>query len=734
MRKINREIVDAPTSLRTGAVREAKLELRRHYRLPPEQRLNRRAPFDLELLQAEDLVLALRRVFEDRCAYCESQIQTTVRGLDHFRPIASAANHFDKVSPDHYGWLAYDWHNLLVLCPSCQKAKRNQFPVEGPRAPLLCTWNEAVAAENNLLLNPCSDDPLRHFRILPDGRLFARTDTGSCTLEIVDLNRPALCEARGRVIQSILSALSQALDAGDPISEIVNRTLAPSAPHWGARLLLYRSIRDTFPETYRGSYSSSSDRFMKDVARLFDAVPLAIMQEAMRVYTSFLPDSFVDLGEIHSEAPERLLQIGDAPSSARITGIAVRNFKGIDDLTIEFSSEGESSRRAPCVMLVGENSTGKSSVLQAISLALMSPKQRARLGVEPEQFISRERASWQLIGDREPYVTVKLDSGAKIALHVQADPPNFVGEGVPGLTVLAYGARRLVKSSPHTIRKHSDGKTLFDPLATIPDPTRWLQLVSDDHFNAVARALREVLALQFDDSIFRDLLGNVLVKAHGRVTPIERMSDGYKSLFAVAVDVMWRMVETWGNLEDARGVVLIDEVETHLHPRWKMQVMTALRRAMPQVQFIATTHDPLCLRGMINGEVQVLVRDEDDAIFALEDLPNVQGLRADQLLTSDVFGLATTTDPKLEQLIEQYADEAGKTQSDGGSTRRQIINGIAADISDMTVLGDSVAKQIVAEAMTRYLAARVERPVRAVEYREDAVRAVIAVLTRTDLK
>lgn len=58
----------------------------------------------------------------------------------------------------------------------------------------------------------------------------------------------------------------------------------------------------------------------------------------------------------------------------------------------------------------------------------------------------------------------------------------------------------------------------------------------------------------------------------------------------MALDIVRNMVRKWGNLESSLGIVLIDEIETHLHPRWKMQVVSALRRAMPQVQFIFTTH------------------------------------------------------------------------------------------------------------------------------------------------
>src|SRR5690349_10901139 len=78
----------------------------------------------------------------------------------------------------------------------------------------------------------------------------------------------------------------------------------------------------------------------------------------------------------------------------------------------------------------------------------------------------------------------------------------------------------------------------------------------------------------------------------------------------MACDLLRGLSERPGfdTFETAEAIVLIDEVEAHLHPRWKLQIMRGLRRALPAVTFIATTHDPLCLRSMGDNEVMVLQR------------------------------------------------------------------------------------------------------------------------------
>src|SRR5262249_49510654 len=111
---------------------------------------------------------------------------------------------------------------------------------------------------------------------------------------------------------------------------------------------------------------------------------------------------------------------------------------------------------------------------------------------------------------------------------------------------------------------------LFDVMATVPHPAPWLESLDETRFAAVARALREILALRETDDLLRDERLGICVSAHGQLTPLDRLSDGYRSLFAMVVDAMRGILDTANELETARGVVLIDEIETHLHPRWKM--------------------------------------------------------------------------------------------------------------------------------------------------------------------
>ena len=167
--------------------------------------------------------------------------------------------------------------------------------------------------------------------------------------------------------------------------------------------------------------------------------------------------------------------------------------------------------------------------------------------------------------------------------------------------------------------------------------------------------MKGLLALESDDRLVRNRrAGRVDVEAFGLRVPLEHLSDGYQSVVALATDLMITLLRQWPSVDAAEGTVLIDELGAHLHPRWRMRIVPSLRQVFPRVQFLTSTHDPLCLRGLGDGEVVVVKRDPDGQVIAVTDLPSVAGLRVDQLLTSEHFGLNSTIDPELDALFAEY--------------------------------------------------------------------------------
>ncbi len=104
----------------------------------------------------------------------------------------------------------------------------------------------------------------------------------------------------------------------------------------------------------------------------------------------------------------------------------------------------------------------------------------------------------------------------------------------------------------------------------------------------------------------------------GENIAFDMLSDGYRNVVAMVADIAWRAVVLNPDLrelapERAEGVVLIDEIDLHLHPRWQRRVLADLRRAFPCLQFITTTHSPFIIQSLKPGQLRNLDADVEDA-------------------------------------------------------------------------------------------------------------------------
>lgn len=141
----------------------------------------------------------------------------------------------------------------------------------------------------------------------------------------------------------------------------------------------------------------------------------------------------------------------------------------------------------------------------------------------------------------------------------------------------------------------------------------------------------------------------------------EQLSDGYKIVLALALNLVSRILEANGSLPTATpesllscpGVVLIDEIDLHLHPSWQQRIVGDLRNTFPNIQFIVSTHSPQVVSSLENSSVYV-VRDGD--VRSLKSVLQTRGLDANQLL-SDVFGATFAAPSEERAALESYARE-----------------------------------------------------------------------------
>ena len=710
MKKLKRIGRTLPNALHKQNLRPQLAALNEYFNLKEHERAQRRPPIDHDVYKHPLVVEQILKNQNQKCAYCELTLSDkSLVKVTHYRPLSNAVHSKDGRSfIEYYAWFAYEWQNLMVLCSDCHMAISELFPLDGLPIKPGALWQEAELREKPLIINPYKDTPSKHLIFSHQGEVFARSNKGATTIEVLQLNRSKLVNARARSFQNITQLLIGNLSHS--LRDTLDIYITKEAEFPGACLIFLQTICRIAKPSFQRTEKLYGDALYRQVANICSGLDESQVSSLIKE----LDQS--NLAFIISNRTLNSFTVSRQQYRGYIADISITNFKDIPHLSLTIPRR---DGVAPCMMLLGENATGKSSVLQAIKLALSPQDERSKLRSTTANFSS-------LLQPTDIQIT--FDNGETCQLSANRKG-GFESRSSVNCLIVGYGARRYFSTHPRYARKKHLNKTLFDPLAMLRDPRDWL-IEQGEHFNAVARALRSILSLRNDESIIQTQQRELLIQTHDKLIPIEQLSDGYKSLFIMSVDIMRELLTHWDNLETAEGIVLIDEVETHLHPRWKMRVMSALREAMPRVQFICSTHDPLCLRGMKNGEVRLLQRDNNHVIRAYSDLPDITTLRIEQILSSDFFGLSSTEDPEQDYIIRRLAELAGIGEQRLVKEQREERDKLLDRYEGVPYIGSSPDRQILAEALTRHL----RQPLSEIEgrgrAREESISAIMGVLKR----
>jgi hypothetical protein len=193
-------------------------------------------------------------------------------------------------------------------------------------------------------------------------------------------------------------------------------------------------------------------------------------------------------------------------------------------------------------------------------------------------------------------------------------------------------------------------------------------------FQLVRSVVRELTDSGFDFAQVEDLEQGryrLLVYSEGnekRPLPIQVASQGTLSVIVIFGQIFAFLRSVFApevsetDLLKQPAIVLIDEVDAHLHPLWQQKILHLLRTTFPQVQFVVTAHSPLVVAGCRDGEVAVLRKTEDK--FKVVSIPHDFIGREPQEIYREVFGIEekdstfdyyTSLDPRRPQLEQEYA-------------------------------------------------------------------------------
>jgi hypothetical protein len=348
-------------------------------------------------------------------------------------------------------------------------------------------------------------------------------------------------------------------------------------------------------------------------------------------------------------------------------------------------------------LLLGDNGSGKSTVLRAIAMAALGPSfEDAKLPIQG--LVRREKPRRSRAGEAEgsAIIETKLVLHDQDGAHVAVPTPRFrlrrrgeleqvkfvgdpeqYGSWDPvfeskndAFFAVGYGATRRVET-PENLDMATRSRTtflrgqrlqgLFQESFTLVPLENWLPGVQErnpDRYEEVVNLLNALLKpghCRFTEDRERDV--DYLFEFGGARIPFRWMSDGYRAFIGWVGDMLFHACYACPEdkkLVDLRGIVMVDDIDLQLHPRWQMKVIKTIARTFPRMQFILTSHSPLVagsLEWMNIITLKFNSRSNATKVHRLTE--SIHGLDADQVLISDFFGLKTTrAESKARQLDE----------------------------------------------------------------------------------
>ena len=346
----------------------------------------------------------------------------------------------------------------------------------------------------------------------------------------------------------------------------------------------------------------------------------------------------------------------------RIKELKIHNFRGIKDLHLVFNPEHN------VVVLVGVKGVGKSSILDCINILIKFHKViHDTIGTVSEAFylyhnedLIRDRES--LLATSDIYIDTnntlnqikvefnnrdlewkiskfKQDSGNRLWREIYDESRDIIATSSKEIYQELQNSE-IVSKEPLTNNcfyylSNRDVIDLMMPTTMVSeyiinfgDFSSWFKEIENleneqrlsDHIeyrhpvlSAVRYAIYSLLGENYSNLTFKRAFDKMIIKKLGKEIELELLSDGEKNLLAMVGHLSRRLAEHNPDLVnplEASAIVLIDEIELHLHPEWQRMIIPRLTKTFPNCQFIVTTHSPQVLSHVDPECIHILDYDE----------------------------------------------------------------------------------------------------------------------------
>jgi len=357
--------------------------------------------------------------------------------------------------------------------------------------------------------------------------------------------------------------------------------------------------------------------------------------------------------------PRTARAMKNGSGSIRVHALELQNLKCFDDLQMTFDGKTNAS------LVIGTNGRGKSTILQTLALGL--------LGVARVPFPH----AWRDVvkaGQKKGSITIKLEAdGRPLTLRYEIYDDALTPVGDPWwdrerFLVLGYGANRHMRlEETKPMPRVESVATLFGENGYLKHPasSRTHAYVADN-FASLKTLANQIFSGSGSPVTLEDY--NVTngflfcTPSNPKHTiPLEALSEGFRSTFTWVLDMSVRLLEREivpDRAREAGGILLIDEIDLHLHPTWQRTILPGLAATFPRMQIIATTHSPFVVQSL-SGTPLTLLTQSGDSVQA-RTVEGDQGELSYEALAAELFGIdfpfSRETELQFQHFRELKAD------------------------------------------------------------------------------
>lgn len=369
----------------------------------------------------------------------------------------------------------------------------------------------------------------------------------------------------------------------------------------------------------------------------------------------------------------------DDEESLYIKSAEINNFYSVKNISLIFNDSKE-------IYFLGENGDGKSLILMSLYLTFRANyirKVENIIKIAPALGVLKENPNFSPLG---------FDN---------ADKQYGIGNEAFLQNVFGYGTHR---GRVDTDSAEEFGfMSLFDTEQKLINPVTWLiqqraieleksssSLTDNEDGNSVLELSVDSLEKMLNDLLQREVVVKVDVdkveftEKGARPISFHQLSEGYKSVIIFVCDLIFRLSQSSDagqSISDLKGVVFVDEIDLHLHPKWQRVLINKLRNVFPGIQFIFTTHSPTMIQGASEDAIIYRVyRDTENGVTKISDpyfRKDLDHLMINTVLTSPLFGLSdsrmnedddfadTSETYLLYRINKKLEEEIGRQKAEG---------------------------------------------------------------------